>query len=98
MGDAEEMQAEVFSHLNTFFSRYYDKGDFVTLRRYKKDFRRMIKTTLSDFKLQTSNFKLQTSDFRLQTSNFRLHFCVTILTAYSITVFENDFFALQFDS
>lgn len=37
MGDAEEMQAEVFSHLNTFFSRYYDKGDFVTLRRYKKD-------------------------------------------------------------
>lgn len=37
MGDAEEMQAEVFSHLNTFFSRYYDKGDFVTLRRYKKN-------------------------------------------------------------
>lgn len=37
MGDAEEMQAEVFSHLNTFFSRYYYKGDFVTLRRYKKD-------------------------------------------------------------
>ena len=37
MGDAEKMQAEVFSHLNTFFSRYYDKGDFVTLRRYKKD-------------------------------------------------------------
>ena len=37
MGDAEEMQAEAFSHLNTFFSRYYDKGDFVTLRRYKKD-------------------------------------------------------------
>ena len=54
MGDAEEMQAEVFSHLNTFFSRYYDKGDFVTLRRYKKDFRRMIKTTLSGFRLQTS--------------------------------------------
>ena len=84
MGDAEEMQAEVFSHLNTFFSRYYDKGDFVTLRRYKKDFRRMIKTT--------------PSGFRLQTSDFRLHFCVTILTAYNITVFENDFFALQFDS
>lgn len=37
MGDAEEMQAEVFSHLNAFFSRYYEKGDFVSLRRYKKD-------------------------------------------------------------
>ena len=48
----------LFSHLNTFFSRYYDKGDFVTLRRYKKDFRRMIKTTPSDFRLQTSNFRL----------------------------------------
>ena len=34
--------------------------------------------------------KITLSDFKLQTS-----FCVTILTAYSITVFENDFFALQ---
>lgn len=37
MGNAEEMQAEVFTHLNTFFTRYYDKGDFVSQRRYKKD-------------------------------------------------------------
>ena len=70
MGDAEEMQAEVFSHLNTFFSRYYDKGDFVTLRRYKKDFRRMIKTTPSDFKLQTSDFILRYNPYRLQYYSF----------------------------
>jgi adenine-specific DNA-methyltransferase len=25
------------SHLHTFFSRYYDKGDFISQRRYKKD-------------------------------------------------------------
>lgn len=28
---------DVFSHLSTFFSRYYKDGDFVSLRRYKKD-------------------------------------------------------------
>ncbi|MGN0820417.1 MAG: DNA methyltransferase [Akkermansia sp.] len=28
---------EVYSHLLTFFSRYYDKGDFISLRRYKGD-------------------------------------------------------------
>ena len=38
----------------------------------EKDFRRMIKTTPSDFRPQTSDFRLQ----------------VTILTAYSITAFE----------
>ena len=34
-GDTESMQAEVFSHLVTFFSRYYDGGDFLSKRRYK---------------------------------------------------------------
>ena len=34
-GDAESMQGEVFSHLVTFFSRYYDGGDFLSKRRYK---------------------------------------------------------------
>lgn len=27
----------VFSHLTTFFKRYYDEGDFLSQRRYKKD-------------------------------------------------------------
>ncbi len=34
-GSAEDMQGEVFSHLVTFFSRYYDGGDFISKRRYK---------------------------------------------------------------
>ena len=34
-GDTESMQAQVFSHLVTFFSRYYDGGDFISKRRYK---------------------------------------------------------------
>ncbi len=31
------VENEVYSHLHTFFSRYYDKGDFISLRRYKSD-------------------------------------------------------------
>ncbi|HAB53001.1 MAG TPA: site-specific DNA-methyltransferase, partial [Ignavibacteriales bacterium] len=36
-GDEESLASEVFSHLTTFFRRYYDNGDFLSLRRYKKD-------------------------------------------------------------
>lgn len=32
-----QAENEVYSHLLTFFSRYYDKGDFISLRRYKGD-------------------------------------------------------------
>ncbi|MDP3282107.1 MAG: hypothetical protein U1D41_05360 [Nitrosomonas sp.] len=31
-----EHENAVFSHLLTFFSRYYDKGDFISQRRYKR--------------------------------------------------------------
>jgi adenine-specific DNA-methyltransferase len=31
-----EMEADIFNHLYTFFSRYYDEGDFMSLRRYSK--------------------------------------------------------------
>lgn len=34
---ASEHENAVFSHLLTFFSRYYDKGDFISQRRYKGD-------------------------------------------------------------
>lgn len=36
-GNTEELENEVYSHLTTFFSRYYDGGDFISQRRYKKD-------------------------------------------------------------
>ncbi|MBR6988537.1 MAG: site-specific DNA-methyltransferase [Bacteroidaceae bacterium] len=35
--DMDELQAQVFSHLLTFFSRYYDGGDFISKRRYKEN-------------------------------------------------------------
>ena len=48
----------------------------------------MIKTTLSDFKLQTSNFKLQTSDFRLQTSDFKLQTSFLRYNPYSLQYYS----------
>lgn len=36
-GNSEELENEVYSHLAIFFGRYYDKGDFISQRRYKKD-------------------------------------------------------------
>ena len=35
--DANALENDVFSKLHTFFSRYYDKGDFISQRRYKAD-------------------------------------------------------------
>ena len=36
-GGTAEHENAVFTHLLTFFSRYYDKGDFISRRRYKGD-------------------------------------------------------------
>jgi adenine-specific DNA-methyltransferase len=36
-GSIEVLEQEVFSHLASFFKRYYEGGDFISLRRYKKD-------------------------------------------------------------
>ncbi|WP_045213667.1 site-specific DNA-methyltransferase [Desulfonatronovibrio magnus] len=35
--DVTALENEVYSHLYNFFSRYYQDGDFLSLRRYKKD-------------------------------------------------------------
>jgi len=32
----EQAESEVYSHLANFFGRYYDNGDFISARRYKK--------------------------------------------------------------
>jgi adenine-specific DNA-methyltransferase len=36
-GDLIGMENEVFSLLANFFKRYFDNGDFISMRRYKKD-------------------------------------------------------------
>jgi len=34
---SEELEAELFSDIYTFFSRYWDEGDFISRRRYSRD-------------------------------------------------------------
>ncbi|MDR1149822.1 MAG: site-specific DNA-methyltransferase [Spirochaetaceae bacterium] len=35
--DLSGLEADVYSHLFGFFNRYYEEGDFISKRRYKKD-------------------------------------------------------------
>ncbi|MBA4135374.1 MAG: site-specific DNA-methyltransferase, partial [Flavobacterium sp.] len=35
--NTDVLEQEVFSHLANFFKRYYKDGDFISMRRYKKD-------------------------------------------------------------
>ncbi|MBS3950729.1 MAG: site-specific DNA-methyltransferase [Peptococcaceae bacterium] len=35
VSDIRDVEADIYSHLTDFFSRYYDEGDFISQRRYK---------------------------------------------------------------
>ncbi len=81
-GDSESMQGEVFSHLVTFFSRYYDGGDFLSKRRYK-DNTYAIPYNGEEVKLHWANadqYYIKTSEyfrnytFVLPTSRRKVHF------------------------
>ena len=81
-GSAEDMQGEVFSHLVTFFSRYYDGGDLISKRRYK-DNTYAIPYNGEEVKLHWANsdqYYIKTSEyfrnytFVLPTSRRKVHF------------------------
>ena len=81
-GSADDMEGEVFSHLVTFFSRYYDGGDFLTKRRYK-DNTYAIPYNGEEVKLHWANsdqYYIKTSEyfrnytFVLPTSRHKVHF------------------------
>lgn len=61
----EELRQRAFSHLLTFFSRYYDKGDFISKRRYK-DGAYMIPYNGEEVKLVWANmdqYYIKTSEY-----------------------------------
>ena len=81
-GAADDMEGEVFSHLVTFFSRYYDGGDFLSKRRYK-DNTYAIPYNGEEVKLHWANsdqYYIKTSEyfrnytFALPTSRRKVHF------------------------
>ena len=82
MGNPEELRNEVFSHLVTFFSRYYDGGDFLSKRRYKGD-TYAIPYNGEEVKLHWANsdqYYIKTSEyfrdytFKLPQSHRKVHF------------------------
>lgn len=82
MGNPEELRNEVFSHLVTFFSRYYEDGDFLSKRRYKAD-TYAIPYNGEEVKLYWANsdqYYIKTSEyfrdytFELPNSHHKVHF------------------------
>lgn len=68
-----DLEAEVYNHLATFFSRYYDGGDFISKRRFKKDVY-AIPYEGEDVKLYWANrdqYYIKTSEY-LHNYSFRL--------------------------
>lgn len=81
--DMASLEAEVYNHLATFFKRYYEGGDFMSMRRYKKDVYaipyegeevKLHWANADQYYIKTSeyfqNYTFKTSDGR--TVNFRL--------------------------
>ncbi|MCQ2315525.1 MAG: hypothetical protein MJZ85_02395 [Bacteroidales bacterium] len=80
--DTAALQNDVFSHLVTFFSRYYDNGDFISKRRYK-DNTYAIPCNGEEVKLHWANadqYYIKSSEyfrnytFVLPTSRRKVHF------------------------
>lgn len=72
-GSPEDMENDVYSHLSTFLRRYYDDGDFISQRRYKKDVY-AIPYEGEEVKLHWANadqYYIKTSEY-FRTYNFKL--------------------------
>lgn len=63
-----EIESDIFNHLYAFFSRYYDEGDFMSLRRYSKRDKYAIPYNGEEVHLHWANF----DQYYIKTSeNFR---------------------------
>jgi adenine-specific DNA-methyltransferase len=81
-GDLEAVESEIYSDLYHFFNRYYDKGDFISKRRYKEGVY-AIPYEGEEVKLHWANadqYYIKTSEyfndytFKLPKSEKRVHF------------------------
>ena len=80
--DIDALEKEIFSDLYNFFSRYYEGGDFFSLRRYKADVYaipyegeevKLHWTNRDQYYIKTSEYFTNYS-FRLPKSDKRIHF------------------------
>jgi len=53
---SEDLERDIYNYIYNFFSRYYDKGDFITQRRYGKDDKYCIPYNGEEVKLYWANY------------------------------------------
>jgi len=86
----ENDENEIFSQLTTFFSRYYDGGDFMSLRRYKKETYSPLPMNGEEVKLHWANadqYYIKNAEnfsqyaFKIGEENQKKHFRFELLAA-----------------
>ena len=68
----DALEQDVFSHLASFFKRYYQGGDFISLRRYKKNVY-AIPYEGEEVKLHWANhdqYYIKTSEYLMEDTHF----------------------------
>ncbi len=71
---SENLEKEIYNHIHTFFSRYYDKGDFISKRRYGRTNKYAIPYNGEETLMYWANndqYYIKTSEF-LQKYSFRI--------------------------
>ncbi|HVP96756.1 site-specific DNA-methyltransferase [Methanoregula sp.] len=100
---SDEHKAEVFNHIYQFFSRYYDNGDFMSMRRYSAKQKFAVPYNGEEVLLHWANkeqYYIKTGEyffnyaFRVGEYTVRFH-VVQAETAMNNTKTENRFFILH---
>lgn len=71
---SEEIEKKIYNHIYAFFSRYYDKGDFISKRRYGRNNKYAIPYNGEETSLYWANndqYYIKTSEF-LQKYSFKI--------------------------
>jgi adenine-specific DNA-methyltransferase len=81
---SEELEAELFSDIYTFFSRYWDDGDFISRRRYSRDAKYAIPYNGEEVTLYWANhdqYYIKTAeyfnDWTFKADSYTIHFKIT---------------------
>jgi len=101
----DQTKAEIFSHIYEFFSRYYEDGDFISLRRYSNDQKYAIPYNGEEVYLYWSNFDqyyIKTSEnyrnYSFTSGDLKVNFLLSdIETAVTNDKEEDRFFILKND-
>jgi adenine-specific DNA-methyltransferase len=103
LSGSEEHKAEVFNHIYQFFSRYYDNGDFMSMRRYSAKQKFAVPYNGEEVLLHWANkdqYYIKTGEYffnyAFRVGDYTIRFrIVQAETAVNNTKAENRFFILK---